>query len=92
MSTRKKAASPGSSIPPKTAGKSNADSSGPTNIVEAPEPLYKENPELEKGDIKQVDWEADGADVTVKRTVTRNGEPYLTGRIHHPLPTLAGCV
>ena len=40
-----------------------ADFSGPTNIVEAPEPLYKENPELEKGEINQVDWQSDGADV-----------------------------
>ena len=53
------------------------DASGPTNIVDAPEPLYKENPELEKGEINQVDWAADGADVTVKRTVTKNGETYL---------------
>ncbi|MEI8132052.1 MAG: VanW family protein [Leptolinea sp.] len=53
------------------------DASGPTNIVEAPEPLYKENPELEKGDIQQIDWAADGADVTVRRTVTKNGQPYL---------------
>jgi vancomycin resistance protein YoaR len=54
-----------------------ADFSGPTNIVEAPEPLYKENPELKKGEIKQVDWQSDGADVSVKRTVTKNGELYL---------------
>ena len=54
-----------------------ADFSGPTNIVEAPEPLYKENPELEEGEIKQVDWQSDGADVLVKRAVTKNGELYL---------------
>ena len=53
------------------------EASGPTNIVEAPEPLYKENPDLEKGEINQVDWAADGADVTVKRTVTKNGTTYL---------------
>lgn len=47
---------------------------GVTNVVEAPEPKYIENPELDKGEIKQVDWAADGADVTVTRTVTRNGE------------------
>jgi len=55
-----------------------ADFSGPTNIVEAPDPLYKENPELKKGEINQVDWASDGADGTVKRVVTKNGEPYLT--------------
>ncbi len=54
-----------------------ADFSGPTNIVEAPEPLYKENPELEKNEINQIDWQADGADVVVRRSVTRNGQPYL---------------
>ena len=47
---------------------------GPTNIVEAPEPKYKENPDLKEGEIKQVDWAADGADVTVTRTVNRDGE------------------
>jgi vancomycin resistance protein YoaR len=53
------------------------ETTGPTNIVAAPEPLYKENPELPKGEIKQVDWAADGADVDVKRTVTKGGEIYL---------------
>ena len=38
--------------------------SGPHNIVEPPEPFYEENPELSEGTIKQVDWAADGADVT----------------------------
>ncbi len=59
-----------------------ADFSGPTNIVEAPEPLYKENPELKKNEIKQIDWQADGADVVVRRSVTRNGQPYLTDEFH----------
>lgn len=47
---------------------------GPTSIIEAPDPRYRENPDLEKGEIKQVDWAADGATVVVKRTVTRGGE------------------
>jgi vancomycin resistance protein YoaR len=47
--------------------------SGLQNVVEAPEPLYEENPDLAQGDIKQVDWAVDGADVTVTRTVTRDG-------------------
>ncbi|NMB53428.1 MAG: hypothetical protein GYA15_01900 [Leptolinea sp.] len=54
-----------------------AEFSGPMNIVEAPEPLYKENPDLKKGEIEQIDWQADGADVTVKRAVIKNGQPYL---------------
>ena len=50
---------------------------GPTNIVEPPEPRYKENPDLAEGEIKQVDWAAQGADVTVDRWVYRNGELYF---------------
>ncbi|MBN1263933.1 MAG: VanW family protein [Anaerolineales bacterium] len=45
-----------------------------SNEVEAEEPLYVENPDLKKGEIKQVDWEADGMDVVVHRTVYRDGE------------------
>lgn len=46
---------------------------GTQNIVEPPKPLYEENPELAKGRIKQVDWEAKGADVTVTRAVYKDG-------------------
>ena len=52
--------------------------SGLTNIVEAPEPLYRENPELEKDEIKQVDYEADGAFIRVDRTVYKDGSVYFT--------------
>ena len=45
------------------------ETTGPTDIEEPEEALYKENPELEKGEINQVEWEADGADVQVDRTV-----------------------
>jgi vancomycin resistance protein YoaR len=48
-------------------------SSGLVNIVKPPDPLYTENPDLSKDEIKQVDWAVDGADVTVNRTVTRDG-------------------
>lgn len=47
---------------------------GPRNTVDPPEDVYEENQELDKGEVKQVDWAAEGADVTVTRTVTRNGE------------------
>ena len=50
------------------------ETTGPTNIVEAPEPIYRENPELKKDEVEQVDWEADGADVTVQRTVYRDDQ------------------
>jgi vancomycin resistance protein YoaR len=49
------------------------NTSGLQNIVKPPDPLYEENPDLAKDEIKQVDWAVDGADVTVTRTVTRNG-------------------
>ncbi len=52
--------------------------SGVTNRVPPPEPLYKENPDLAQGEIKQVDWAAEGADVVVERTVYRNGQVYLS--------------
>jgi vancomycin resistance protein YoaR len=46
---------------------------GLQNKVDPPDPLYEENPDLAKGVIKQVDWAVEGADVTVTRTVNRNG-------------------
>jgi vancomycin resistance protein YoaR len=49
-------------------------SSNEGNQVEAPDPLYRENEELEEGEIEQIDYEADGLDVTVYRTVMRSGE------------------
>ncbi len=54
------------------------NTTGPINIVEAPEPLYRENPDLPEGKIKQVDYAAQGADVHVQRTVSRNGSVYFT--------------
>lgn len=53
------------------------DTSGPSDIVEAPKPLYRENPELPQGEVKQVDWTADGADITVHRKVYRAGNLLL---------------
>jgi vancomycin resistance protein YoaR len=50
------------------------DTSGLQNVVKAPEPLYSENADLPTGEVKQVDWEADGADVTVHRTISRGDQ------------------
>ncbi|MFZ6031112.1 MAG: VanW family protein [Chloroflexota bacterium] len=47
---------------------------GLRNVTEPPEPLYEENAGLAKGEIKQVDWAVEGADVHVTRTVYRNGD------------------
>lgn len=52
-------------------------SSGLKNVVEPPDPVYEENPELAKGTVKQVDWAVKGADVTITRTVSRNGDTIL---------------
>lgn len=66
------------------------NTTGPVNTVPAPDPEYKENPELEKGEIEQVDWPADGADVTVERTVRRDGEIYFRDTFKtHYLPWAA---
>ncbi len=51
---------------------------GAQNVVKAPDPLYELNTDLAQGQIKQVDWAADGADITVERTVTRNGQTLFT--------------
>ena len=50
------------------------NSTGPRNVVEPPEPRYEENPELARGQIIQVDWEAEGADITVTRIVYKDGQ------------------
>jgi vancomycin resistance protein YoaR len=55
-------------------GRSVEWSSNQSNKVEAPDPLYKENKDLAKGKIKQIDYEADGLDVVVYRTVRRESE------------------
>ena len=47
---------------------------GLKNKVDPPDPLYEENPDLPKGKIVQVDWAVEGADVTITRSVDRNGE------------------
>jgi vancomycin resistance protein YoaR len=55
--------------------------------VEAPKDLYRENPDLAEGEIKQIDYHADGLDVVVDRTVSRGGEVLYTDTIKtHYLP------
>jgi hypothetical protein len=51
---------------------------GPYNLADPPDPKYVENEELSEGTIKQVDWAAEGADVSVNRTVLRNGETLFS--------------
>jgi vancomycin resistance protein YoaR len=52
----------------------NWQTSGPTNVKKPEKPLYKENPKLSSGEVKQVEWEADGADVRVDRSVFRGSD------------------
>jgi vancomycin resistance protein YoaR len=51
---------------------------GPTNLVDPPEDVYHENDTLAKDEINQTDWAVQGADVTVNRTVYKNGNVYFT--------------
>jgi vancomycin resistance protein YoaR len=68
------------------------DTTGPTNIVPPPDPVFEENPELAFNQIKQVDYAAQGADVTVTRTVWRNEQIYFTDHIQtHYQPWSAVC-
>jgi vancomycin resistance protein YoaR len=68
------------------------ETTGVTNTVPAPSPYFEENPELKEGQIKQVDYAANGADVTVTRTVYRNGGVYFTDTLQtHYEPWQAIC-
>ncbi len=61
--------------------------SGLQYVVEPPEPLFQENPELAPNEIRQVDWAAEGADVTIFRTVYKDGAIYFQDRFFtHYLP------
>lgn len=50
---------------------------GPTNIIKAPPPLCRLNPKLAEGEVKKVDYAADGAYIRVNRDVYRNGVLYF---------------
>ncbi len=50
---------------------------GTKGVVSPPKPVFEENDELAKNEIKQVDWSAEGADVSVTRTVYKNGSIYF---------------
>jgi vancomycin resistance protein YoaR len=66
-------------------------STGVTNETDPPDPKWEENSALTE-DWKQVDWAVRGADVTVTRTVSRNGSVILQDRlVTHYLPWGAVC-
>jgi vancomycin resistance protein YoaR len=45
-----------------------------TSETPAPEPSYQDDPTLPKGEVKQVDFAASGANVYFTRTVTKDGD------------------
>ncbi|MBK7454849.1 MAG: VanW family protein [Anaerolineales bacterium] len=68
------------------------ETTGPSNVVPPPEPLFEENSELRKNEIKQIDYAAQGADVNVTRTVWINGQVYFTDQFQtHYQPWQAIC-
>ena len=53
---------------------------------------YVENQDLAEGKMKQVDWSAEGADITVQRTVNKDGQVYFTDSFYtHYQPWQAIC-
>jgi len=50
------------------------ETTGLKHVEKPPKPVYEENEDLSKGEVEQVDWEVEGGDVTVTRTVTRDGQ------------------
>lgn len=68
------------------------ETTGPRNVVPPKAPIFEENPEMKEGEISQVDYAAEGADVTVNRTVWRNGQIYFTDSFQtHYQPWSAIC-
>jgi vancomycin resistance protein YoaR len=48
---------------------------GLRNVTPVPEPVFEENPALQPGEISQADWwSREGADITVMRTIYRDGK------------------
>jgi vancomycin resistance protein YoaR len=54
------------------------ETTGVTDVVPAPEPLCRENPDFEKDEIKKVDYAADGAKVNVTRTVYKGEQIHIS--------------
>lgn len=46
----------------------------------APEPLYQDDPNMPKGEVKQIDFAAPGANVYFTRVVTKDGKEYLSDK------------
>lgn len=58
-----------------------------TNETPPKEPVYREDPSLPPGTIKQIDWANSGADVTIYRIIKQNGQVIQRERFDsHYLP------
>ncbi|HOH92841.1 MAG TPA: VanW family protein, partial [Anaerolineaceae bacterium] len=55
---------------------------GITDVVEPPEPIYREDPTLPRGTIKQVDWAVNGATVSVTRRVYKGDQLWFSDVIN----------
>ncbi len=53
------------------------NTTGITNVIPAPDDLYRENPELDEGEIRQIDYAADGASINVTRAVIKDSAVYF---------------
>jgi vancomycin resistance protein YoaR len=68
------------------------ETTGPTNVIPAPAPVFEESPDLKAEQIKQIDYPAQGADVNVTRTVWRSGQIYFSDQFQtHYQPWAAVC-
>ncbi|MCS6993686.1 MAG: VanW family protein [Anaerolineales bacterium] len=68
------------------------DTTGPINVVPAPPPVIQVNEELNPGEVRQVDWAAEGADVIINRVVMRDGKIYFVDKFQtHYEPWRAVC-
>ncbi len=56
------------------------DTTGPQNVVPAPPAALQLNPAIGDKDFKQIDWAADGADITVNRTVMMGDKIHFVDR------------
>ena len=52
-----------------------------SDIVEAKDSVYEFNPDLESGEIKQVDWENEGAKISVERVVVYDNKVIIEDTI-----------
>ena len=58
----------------------NWSTTGIRNEKKPPDPVYEENEDLKKGEIKQVDWAVKGATVNITRDVIQDGETVISDR------------